>query len=397
MITKMLQQASEISAQQATVFVSDSQPQIDLKVLHVVNGEHFSGAERVQSHLGRCLPKYGVAADFASVKPGKFAQMVIEKDGQWGQGYDVPMLSRFDLRAAWKVRDLVREHGYDLLHAHTPRTAMITSVASSLTDVPWIYHVHSPAARDSTNPISNHLNAWIEKRSLRQCDHRITVSESLRLDCIAKGSDEDGVTVVHNGVPAIRPERTTYPTPGGRWTIGMVALMRPRKGLEVVLDALAQLETQGHDVVLRCIGPFETGSYEQEINERIDQLGLHENVERVGFTNDVPAALAQLDAMVLPSLFGEGLPMVVLEAMAAALPVIATRVEGTPEAVTDGVEGLLAEPRDSESLAKAIASLVTGQHDWKQMAEAACLRHGRCFSDYAMAEGTANVYRKLLA
>jgi hypothetical protein len=79
---KMLQQASDTSVQQATVFVSDSQTQIDLKVLHVVNGEHFSGAERVQSHLGRCLPKYGVAADFASVKPGKFAEMVIEKDGE---------------------------------------------------------------------------------------------------------------------------------------------------------------------------------------------------------------------------------------------------------------------------------------------------------------------------
>ena len=62
--------------------------------------------------------------------------------------------------------------------------------------------------------------------------------------------------------------------------------------------------------------------------------------------------------MVLPSLFGEGLPMVVLEAMAAGLPVIATRVEGTPEAITHGVEGLLAEPRDPESLSAAIESLV---------------------------------------
>ncbi len=88
--------------------------------------------------------------------------------------------------------------------------------------------------------------------------------------------------------------------------------------------------------------------------------------------------------------------MVVLEAMAAALPVIATRVEGTPEAITNGVEGLLAEPRDPQSLAKAIESLMTGQHDWNQMSEAACARHARCFSDYAMAEGTAAVYRKLV-
>jgi glycosyltransferase involved in cell wall biosynthesis len=176
----------------------------------------------------------------------------------------------------------------------------------------------------------------------------------------------------------------------------MVALMRPRKGLEHVLEALAELEAEQLNVVLRCIGPYETAAYEAEIDSRITELGIADRVERVGFTDDVPSELARLDAVVLPSLFGEGLPMVVLEAMAAALPVIATRVEGTPEAVTDGVEGLLALPRDSASLAAKIRDLVTGQHDWKQMAEAACARHARDFSDYAMARGTAGVYRRVL-
>ena len=368
----------------------------EIKVLHVVNGEYFSGAERVQSHLGRCLPAYRVTAGFACVKPGKFAAMLREKNGQWGSGFDAPMQNRFDFRSALRVRDLVRQHGYQLLHAHTPRTALITAIASRLTGLPWIYHVHSPAARDSDNRISNWVNASIERQSLRSCSHLITVSESLSLDCIAKGVSENKVTVVHNGVPAIRPPRKTTPTPGGRWTIGMVALMRPRKGLEVALEAIAKLNQRKHDVVLRCIGPFETEQYQAAIETLIDRLKIRHRVERIGFTSDVPAALAELDAMVLPSLFGEGLPMVVLEAMAAALPVIATRVEGTPEAITNGVEGLLAEPRDSDSLAQAIESLVRGEHDWNEMSEAAYQRHARCFSDFAMAQGTATVYRKLV-
>jgi glycosyltransferase involved in cell wall biosynthesis len=380
----------------AVIAPSETTPPVDLKVLHVVNGEHFSGAERVQSHLGRCLPKFGVAADFVCIKPGKFAKLLHENNGGWGQGFEAPMSSRFDFSPALRVRDLVRERGYDLLHAHTPRTAMITSAASTLTGVPWVYHVHSPASRDSDNRISNRVNAWVERRSLCGSAHLIAVSESLRLDYIAKGTHEDNVTVIHNGVPAIRPLRDEIPTPGGRWTIGMVALMRPRKGLEVVLDAIAQLEKEGHDVVLRCIGSFETDEYAAEVETQIAELRLYDRVERVGFTNDVPAALARLDAMVLPSLFGEGLPMVVLEAMAAALPVIATRVEGTPEAITHGVEGLLAEPRDPASLADAIRALVTGKHDWVQVAEAACRRHQRCFSDLSMASGTADVYRRLL-
>ncbi len=393
----MLQQIPLTDLNAAVVLTSASDdPCRELKVLHVVNGEHFAGAERVQSHLGRCLPTYGVTAGFACVKPGKFAEMLRDKNGDWGPGYDATMQGRFDFRSALRLRDLVQENGYQLLHAHTPRTAMITSIASKLTGLPWIYHVHSPAARDSDKRISNWVNASIEKQSLRGCSHLITVSESLRLDCISKGVSKDKVTVVHNGVPAIRPQRTATPTPGGRWTIGMVALMRPRKGLEVVLGAIAKLEQRGHDVVLRCIGPFETADYEAEIEAQIDRLDIRHRIERVGFTNDVPAALAQLDAMVLPSLFGEGLPMVVLEAMAAALPVIASRVEGTPEAITNGVEGLLAEPRNSDSLSEAIESLVTGQYDWAEMAEAACQRHTRCFSDFAMAEGTAAVYRKLV-
>jgi glycosyltransferase involved in cell wall biosynthesis len=378
------------------VFVLPQARTIDVKVLHVVNGEHFSGAERVQSHLGRCLPKFGVAADFACVKPGKFAQMLQENNGAWGRGYDAMMSSRFDIRAAWRVRDLVRANNYDLLHAHTPRTAMITALASKLTGVPWVYHVHSPASRDSSNQLSNRMNALIESQSLRRCAHQITVSHSLRADCLAKGADPNDVTVVHNGVPAVRPDRESIPTPGGRWTIGMVALMRPRKGLEIVLDALPILAQAGHDVVLKCIGPFETQEYEADINQRIERHGIHDRVQRVGFTNNVPQALAKLDAMVLPSLFGEGLPMVVLEAMAAGLPVIATRVEGTPEAITHGVEGLLAEPRDAASVADAIGSLVSGQYDWSKMAEAAFRRHGEHFSDLAMAQGTAAVYRKLL-
>lgn len=378
------------------VSIAPAQDARALRVLHVVNGEHFSGAERVQSHLGRCLPRQGVAADFVCLKPGKFFRSMVDRQGEWGTCFATPMRSRFDFRAVVQIRDLVRYQSYDLLHAHTPRSALVTSAASQLTGVPWIYHVHSPASRDSARPLANRLNAFVEKFSLPGCAHLITVSESLRLACVVQGFDDHRLTVVHNGVPKSQQLRTTLPSPGGRWTIGMVALMRPRKGLEVALHAIAGLRRRGHDVVLRCIGPFETPAYEATIDALIDQLQIRHGTERIGFTDNVPAELSKLDALVLPSLYGEGLPMVVLEAMAAALPVIATRVEGTPEAITHGVEGLLAEPQDPDSLASAIESLVTGRVDWHSMAAAAARRHASCFSDEAMAAATATVYRQVL-
>jgi len=291
----------------------------------------------------------------------------------------------------------VREERYDLLHAHTPRTALLTAAASRLCGVPWVYHVHSPAARDSARPWANRINAATEWLSLRSCDHLLTVSNSLQQDMLRGGWPADRVSVVHNGVPGIRPARFHTPQPGGRWTLGMVALMRPRKGLEVAIEALSHLKNSGHDVHLRCIGPFETAAYRAAIDEKIRQLEIADRVEFTGFASDVPQALCRLDAMLLPGLYGEGLPMVVLEAMAAGLPVIATRVEGTPEAIRHGQEGLLAEPRCSLSLAEQITALVSGQHDWPALAEAAHRRHAEHFSDTAMAEATAAVYRHLLA
>jgi glycosyltransferase involved in cell wall biosynthesis len=367
------------------------------RVLHVVNGEHFSGAERVQSHLGRVLPQFGITADFACVKPGKFAAKLAEQEGRWGKSLVAEMKGRFDLRAAFRLASMAVGGGYDCLHAHTPRTAMIASLASWRTGIPWIYHVHSPAARDSSRAFVNRMNAWIERNSLRNCRALITVSNSLRADCIASGHAADRVHVVHNGVPAICPPRQVFPQVGSAWTIGMVALMRPRKGLEIVLDALARLRSQGHDLTLRCIGPYETPEYRAGIDDQIKRLNVGDAVIQEGFVDDVPAKLLTLDAMILPSLYGEGLPMVVLEAMAAAVPVIATSVEGTPEAIRHGVEGLLARPGDAKSLAAEIESLMTGKVDWHQMAQAAKTRHAENFSDHAMAKATAEVYHKILA
>ena len=124
--------------------------------------------------------------------------------------------------------------------------------------------------------------------------------------------------------------------------------------------------------------------------------GVSDIVDWVGFTNDVSAELAQMDLFVLPSLFGEGLPMVVLEAMAAGVPVIGTRVEGVPEAVADGIGGLLAEPNSAEDLARCLHDILSGTVSWTDLRENALQRHASEFSDQAMASGVAEVYRRVL-
>jgi glycosyltransferase involved in cell wall biosynthesis len=209
------------------------------------------------------------------------------------------------------------------------------------------------------------------------------------------GFTEERVTVVHNGVPAAEKLASRKP-PKAPWTLGTIALFRPRKGLEVLIDAMAHLHRSGQKVQLRAVGTFESDEYRDSILRRVADHKLANCIEWTGFANDVPAELAQMDLFVLPSLFGEGLPMVVLEAMAHGVPVVATRVEGVPEAIRDGQGGLLAQPGDPVSLAAAIARFIHGEVDWAAIRDSALARHAAEFSDRTMASHVAAVYREVL-
>jgi glycosyltransferase involved in cell wall biosynthesis len=166
--------------------------------------------------------------------------------------------------------------------------------------------------------------------------------------------------------------------------------------LEILLDAMGILRSHDVDVRLRAVGTFETPQYEREILARAERLGIADCIEWTGFTRDVPAALRRMDLFVLPSLFGEGLPMVVLEAMAHGVPVVGTRVEGVPEAIRDGIDGVLSAPGDAVDLAGTIRRFLDGQLDWQAIRQSAFARHGEGFSDTAMATRVAQVYREVL-
>jgi len=363
-----------------------------VKVLHLINGEHYSGAERVQDLLALRLGEFGYQAGFACVKAGKFPAARQSQDAPL---HRLGMWSKFDLRAVWKLASLLTRDGYKLLHCHTPRTAMIGRLAAPLAGTPMIYHVHSPTSRDSTRIVQNWLNVKTEQLSLTGVARLITVSHSLCQHMQTEGYSQDLISVVPNGVPCLE-QVADRETPAGEWTLGAVALFRPRKGVEMLIDAIGILRKQGKNVRLRAVGPFETPEYEKELKQRVVSREVEPFVEWTGFAQNVNAELAQMDMFVLPSLYGEGLPMVVLEAMAAGVPVVGTRVEGVPEAIRDGVDGVLAEPSDAEDLARVIATVIDGKLDWQLLRKSALHRQAEHFSDRSMAAGVASAYDVVL-
>jgi glycosyltransferase involved in cell wall biosynthesis len=370
-----------------------SAPPRSIFAMHLVNGEHYSGAERVQDLLARQLPRFGCEVGFTCVKPRRFPSA---RETKTAPLVEMPMRGRFDLRIVKQLEKLCRDEDYDLIHAHTPRTALVGRLAARRAGVPFVYHVHSPAGRDSTRRVLNWINATVEWAAVRGADQLIAVSPSLREYMICRGIPAERITYVPNGVPGASLAAERRP-PTGVWTLGTVALFRPRKGIETLLEAVAMLRSRNINVRLRAVGGFETPFYKAEVLGLAERLDLGPAIDWIGFTRNVNRELAKINLFVLPSLFGEGLPMVVLEAMAAGLPVVASRVEGVPEAVVHRETGLLVEPGSVSQLAQSIEELIAGDVDYTLLSCGARYRHAALFSDTKMAEGVANVYRKVLA
>ena len=363
------------------------------KVLHLINGEHFSGAERVQDLLAMAMPQFGYETGFACVKPDKFPGV---RESQDCELFETRMNSKFDIFCANRVAKIFKEHNYKILHAHTPRTLLIGRLASMKLKCPLVYHVHSPVGRDSCRGFVNKLNLAMESWSLNGVDRMICVSNSLAGYMENElGHDAEKIRVVSNGVAAIH-DLPARELPGKRWTIGTMALFRPRKGTEVLLDALAILKSKNIDVTLRAVGPFQTPEYENEVLAQVEKLRIGDMIEWTGFQTNVNEQLRKMDVFVLPSLYGEGLPMVVLESMANAIPVVASRVEGIPEAVRDEIDGLIFEPSNPKDLADKLESLIGDNDRWSAMSQSAVERQRNELSDLSMARGVATVYDELL-
>jgi glycosyltransferase involved in cell wall biosynthesis len=368
------------------------------RVLHVINGEFYAGAERVQDLLAAALPPMGYACDFICLKKGKL-------EGKFGEVrtcrssavHEVERRARFDWRAVRQIRSILVGGGYDLVHTHTVPGAVAARIAGLAAGVPLIHHVHSPTRRDTIDAGRNRINAFAEEVFVLPAASRvIAVSNSIREYLLEVGVPPGRITVVPNGVPP-SGSRPVWRMPEGEWTVGVVALFRFRKGLHVLMRAIARLRAAGVPVRLRVVGGFENPEYERVIRELERTLGLRGVIEWTGFTCDVPAAIAGFSIFALPSLLGEGLPMVLLEAMAAGLPVVATDVEGVSQVIDGPRTGVLVAPDDELSLSEGIASVVSRGAAAGDLAQAAWRRQRAAFSDASMARSVAGIYGATLA
>jgi glycosyltransferase involved in cell wall biosynthesis len=194
--------------------------------------------------------------------------------------------------------------------------------------------------------------------------------------------------------------RDEYNIPENAFILVLVALLRPRKGVEVIIKAANLVLEHFPDVYLLIVGNddiSEDPDYGTKLRALTSELCIEQKVIFTGFRDDVPAILKQSNIMVLPSLFGEGLPMVILEAMALGIPVVASNIEGIPEIIEDGVNGFLVNPGDVEELSNKVIQVLKDPILLKSVVTAAQQKIINEMDGYSQARNIEKVYREVLA
>jgi glycosyltransferase involved in cell wall biosynthesis len=295
-----------------------------------------------------------------------------------------------DIRAIHECSGLIQRLQPHLVHAHSSKAGIVGRVAARRCRIPAVFTAHGWGFTAGT-PIVRRLVALTAERLAAPLAQRlICVSESDRQLALRFGvGTEASLVTIRHGVPTdLAPcaDPTKHPP-----RLIMVARFNEQKDQATLLRAIALLKGRGVKVALDFVGSGPSLSMRRTLAER---LGIDENVRFLGDRNDVPQLLADAQVFVLSTHY-EGLPISILEAMRAGLPVIASRVGGVPEEVEDNVTGLLVPRSDVPALAQAIFKLVDSPALRAQMGKAGRARFSAEFTQERMLRQVDAIYQEV--
>lgn len=295
------------------------------------------------------------------------------------------------------ARNLFRKLGVSLIHCNnTPYTHKPFVLAAWSLGLPITVHVRS--SRDLTHS---------EQFILRRAGHNFAVSQTA-VDVLKSQSRTDPakMTLLGDGTLLDKYQvsdsrrvdlRRALNIEDGRLTVLVPASLQPGKGQETVVDAASLLKQQGRRIVWLLAGGehYQFKGFEDKLKASIAEVGVGKCVHLLGHRDDMPDLMAAADIVALPSALSEGLPCIVMEAMASGRPVLATNVGGIPESIDDSV-GALIEPGDPSLLADAVAAYDDDRPRLQAQGEAARTRAGERFDIREKAATMVKVFQSLL-
>ena len=368
----------------STVHPSTTDPQKRPRVAHVITRLIIGGAqENTLASVAEHQRRGRFAADLVlGPTEGPEGTLVPEARAQGVEPQLVSSLRRevnpvLDPIALSSLVRVFRRGKYDVVHTHSSKAGILARLAARMARVPVVVHtVHGWGFHERQRPLVRHAYVLLERWCAGFTDALITVTPRDAERGLSLGiGREDLYTTIRSGIDVARfgsPERSREAV---RTELGLaadapvvVSVMRlsPQKAPLDLLEATALLVREVPAARIVIVGD---GRLRQDVEARSRALGLDDRVTLTGLRQDVPELLAAADVLALCSLW-EGLARVIPQAMAAGLPVVATAIDGSAEAVTDGETGILVPPDDPATLAAALSTVLRNPQCARAMGEA---------------------------
>jgi len=370
------------------------------KVLQVAASAGWAGGEVYLMTLARALDQRRFRLAVVAPEDGP---LIPRLEARGVRVVRVPLNARLvNPRALRDLVRLFRQEKPAIVQSHGARPNVYAKLAGRLARVPVILAtVHNSLFDYEVNPYRRWCYILAEQLTTRFVDRVLAVSSAIESDLVLRyGIPADTVITIHNGIDAeaFAPRRSPAAVrrelglDGDERLIGVAARMTPQKGHYDLLHALPRLSQRFPRLRCLLIGD---GPLKSSLEVEAARLGVGPYCLFTGARADVADLLSVLEVVALPSL-SEGLPFVLLEAMALRKPVVATRVGGNPEVVEDGKTGLLVPPRDPGALAGALASLLDRPTEAAGMGERGGIRVRESFTLDRMIRALENTYTMLL-
>lgn len=364
--------------------------------IHVILLTAGLDSEQYESHLvsGVEAPEEGnmhALADEKGIKP-----------------FIIPSLGRelnplYDLKTFWQLFRLIRKEKPDIVHTHTAKAGTVGRLAAWLAGVPVIVHTfHGHVLHGYFSPVKSVFFQWVERFLAKRCNTIIAVSESCRDDLLKyKISSPEHIITIPLGLELNRfseqPDhvrtavRQELSIPNGAFTVGMVARMVPIKRHEDLFQAIAKVLESYPDTYFVNAGD---GELKPHLLELAEELQITHRCLFPGFCDDQERLYQAFDATVLTSA-NEGLPVAVIESLAAGKTVIATRVGGVPELIEDNRTGYIVEPGDIDSIADGLIKAISHPAKTAEMGRLAQEETIRKYSSQRLFNDIQNLYQRL--
>jgi glycosyltransferase involved in cell wall biosynthesis len=371
-----------------------------IKVMHVRASNFFGGPEKqIIEHL-RLLGRTQAQPLLCSFyEKGGETELAVRAKALGIPSFSIPCLNAYDPRQVLYLRSLFSREQPQIVCTHDYRSTFLTLIGRTRLAIRQVAFWRGVTRENPKVALYYRVESYL----LRAMDHVVVVSGEQHSFLTSRVFPESAVSLVPNAVQVESNEgrggdghagrrAVFFERFRGKEIIATAGRLSPEKGHRYLIEAMSSILAGRKNIILLIFGD---GPRRDELTRLARKLGCSGSIYFVGFVPDFSQLLEQIDLFVLPSL-SEGLPNVVLEALAAGKPVVGTAVGGVPELIANGETGLLVPPRDSGQLAQAITKLLDDRTLARRLGQAGQELVRKTYSFERQCHLMMQVYKKVL-